>query len=185
MARSKTPKAPKTKTGPKTCVEDNFVAPKRKPREKAVTLAEALAESGETIEELRAPEEEAVLERIAGTSNLAQTIRNHRHRYAIRIGRNGKKTQDAGDTVAKALLHASLPELKEWSVVQNNGKAYDHLNDGHARMCIGNAIRALLLARPLRMIANVIRARFNKNADEAIAFIMKLLSREEEALKAA
>ena len=62
-----------TPLGNTRAIDDNsFAAPKRKPKpeEKVYTLAEALAESGETIEELTAPREEDKPTRPAGRSNL-------------------------------------------------------------------------------------------------------------------
>lgn len=112
------------------------------------TLEEALAESGETLEELVPPPAEApeAKVRTIGISNLALTIKNHRHRYTTVLHPNGKKTQNNGDPVAKALLNVPLAELKDigsmWFPDAKGGGRYDHLNDGHARMCIGNLIRA-------------------------------------------
>lgn len=128
----------------KTVVEDNYVAPKRKPKaEKHVTLAEALAESGETLEELTRTEPTAAESptRPAGTSNLANTIRSHRANYSPMLHPNGKKTQNNGDEIATLLLSIPLASLKAFSASRFE-KSYDHLNPGHARMCIGNLIRA-------------------------------------------
>lgn len=78
----------------------------------------------------------------AGTSNLALTIKAHRHRYSVALHPNGKKTQNNGDPVAAILLNVPLAALKDFGAFQFDGRRYDHLNDGHARMCIGNLIRA-------------------------------------------
>lgn len=145
MARKTNKPAPKATSRAKTVLEDNFVAP-RKSRKAAdepapITLAEALAESGETLEELTAvPAEADRPTREAGTSNLANTIRAHRARYQVALHPNGKKTQNNGDQVAALLLPISLPDLKAFSAT-TFGASYDHLNPGHARMCIGNKIR--------------------------------------------
>lgn len=152
MARkTNTKTAPKAATKkatnpqPKRAIDDNFVAPKRKPKndEKVITLAEALAEAGQTIEEVATPAADAPApkaERQPGTSNLANTIRSHRANYTVALHPNGKKTQNNGDAVAQALLLVPLDELKAFSATRY-GKSYDHLNPGHARMCIGNLIR--------------------------------------------
>lgn len=154
MARSKTTTNPKAKKAtnpqPKRAIDDNYAAPKRKPKaEKTVTLAEALAEQaeteGKTVEEvqaeLKAPEPKA--ERPVGTSNLASTIRSHRANYTVALHPNGKKTQNNGDPVAQMLLAVPFAALVAFSATRF-GKAYDHLNPGHARMCIGNLIRGAL-----------------------------------------
>lgn len=151
MARKTTTKtAPKAATKkatnpqPKRAIDDNFVAPKRKPKaEKTFSLAEALAEAGQTIEEVATPAADAPApkaERQPGMSNLASTIRSHRANYTVALHPNGKKTQNNGDAVAQALLLVPLDELKAFSATRY-GKSYDHLNPGHARMCIGNLIR--------------------------------------------
>lgn len=135
------PKAAKNPQ-PKRAIDDNFVAPKAR-KQKHVTLAEALAESGETLEELAAPVEPPKAERPtreAGMSNLATTIRSHRANYTVALHPNGKKTQNNGDPVAQALLFVSFDELKAFAH-GTFGKSYDQLNPGHARMCIGNLIR--------------------------------------------
>lgn len=133
---------------PKRAIDDNYVAPKRKPKaERTVTLAEALAESGETMDELRAPETPPAAERPtreAGMSNLATTIRAHRRNYQVALHPNGKKTQNNGDIVAQVLLFVTLDELKQFSGERFEGRRYDQLNPGHARMCIGNLIRGAL-----------------------------------------
>lgn len=144
MARKTTNKTTKT-TGPKTVMEDNYVAPKkgRKPKaeEQTVTLAEALAESGETMEELKAESaKRPAFERPIGMSNLASTIRSHRASYTTML-RGDKKTQNNGDPVAQMLLPIPLEALKAFSTFRYS-RSYDHLNPGHARMCIGNLIRA-------------------------------------------
>lgn len=136
------PKAAKNPQ-PKRAIDDNFVAPKLR-KQKHVTLEEALAESGETIEELIAPPAPPADERPtrpAGTSNLANTIRAHRSKYTVALHPNGKKTQNNGDMVAQVLLFVPLTELKDFSAATFEGKRYDQLNPGHARMCIGNLIR--------------------------------------------
>ena len=153
MARKTTTSAKTTKTTkttkatnpqPKRAIDDNYVAPKRKPKaEKTITLAEALAEAGQTIEEVATPAADAPApkaERQIGMSNLANTIRSHRSNYTVALHPNGKKTQNNGDAVAQALLRVSLDDLKALSA-SRYGKSYDHLNPGHARMCIGNLIR--------------------------------------------
>lgn len=161
MARkTNTKTAPKAATKkatnpqPKRAIDDNFVAPKRKPKaEPTITFAEALAEhaakTGKTVEEVKAELTSAAQwleagmpkpERQPGTSNLASTIRSHRANYQIALHPNGKKTQNNGDAVAQALLLVPLDELKAFSATRY-GKSYDHLNPGHARMCIGNLIR--------------------------------------------
>lgn len=137
----------------KTVMEDNFVAPKRKPKaEPTVTLAEALAEQaaeeGKTVEEVKAeltaPAADAPKpERAPGTSNLATTIRNHRSHYAVALHPNGKKTQNNGDPVARMLLAVPFEALVAFSATRF-GKTYEQLNPGHARMCIGNLIRGAL-----------------------------------------
>ena len=148
MARKNTTKkTPTTRTGGKTVVEDTFVAPKKRRKAdepKPITLAEALAESGETLEELTAaPAEAEKPTRPAGQSNLACTIRNHRNRYAVALHPNGKKTQNNGDPIAQLLLPISLEDLKAFGATSLGG-SYDHLNPGHARMCLGNRIRGEL-----------------------------------------
>lgn len=141
------PKAKKaTNPQPKRAIDDNFAAPKRKPKaEPTITLAEALAESGQTMDELKASAVEAMPkpERQPGTSNLATTIRNHRQSYEVALHPNGKKTQNNGDTVARMLLAVSFETLVAFSATRF-GKTYGHLNPGHARMCIGNMIRGAL-----------------------------------------
>lgn len=147
MARKTTErKARVTNPQPKRAIDDNFVAPrKRKSAEKPVTLAEALAESGETLEELTAPAPaegpKAPKQREAGMSNLAQTIRSHRNNYAPMLHPNGKKTQNNGDAVAVLLLPIPLTSLVAYGATRF-GKRYDQLNPGHQRMCFGNLIRA-------------------------------------------
>lgn len=139
-----TGKPRRTKAGNVLAIDDNYSAPKRKLKtEKVVTLAEALAEAGQTIEELTdhsKPSDEESPTRPAGTSNLAKTIRNYRKGYHIMLHPNGKKTQNNGDLVAQALLTVTLAEMKTFSALAF-GKSYDHLNPGQARMNIGNLIR--------------------------------------------
>jgi len=141
MARSKSKFA---NAGPKTVMEDNFVAPKRRRNsEERVTLQEALADSGETIEELKAPDPaDAPIQKEEGQSNLAQTIKQHRHKYVTMIGRNDKKTQNKGDYVAKALLLIPFEELMRFVYLRVPAGKYDKLNPGHQRMCAGNLVRA-------------------------------------------
>lgn len=79
--------------------------------------------------------------RQVGMSNLAQTIRQHRHRYDPVIHPNGKKTFNNGDHIAAVLLHVPLPMLEAF-VHGHFGKSYERLNNGHRRMCCGNLIRA-------------------------------------------
>lgn len=134
-----------TPLGNTRVVDDNsFVAPKRKPKpdEKVYTLAEALAESGESIEELTAPREEDKPTRPVGSSNLANTIRAHRNSYTVALAPNGKKTQNCGDAVAMALLNIPLAAMKAFVQTKLPGLDYDRLNPGHQRMCYGNRIRA-------------------------------------------
>ena len=138
-------KQSKTPMGNTRAIDDNsFVAPKRKPKAETVTLAEALAEAGQTMDELidhSEPSAEDSPARPAGTSNLANTIRGRRKQYVVMLHPNGKKTQNAGDTIAQLLLAIPLADLKAFSAARFEGKTYDHLNPGHARMCIGNLIR--------------------------------------------
>lgn len=136
-------KPKKTPGGLTPVLDDNsFVAPKLKPKtEKVVTLAEALAEAGQTMDDLIPPPEERPT-RPAGSSNLATTIRNHRNQYAVALAPNGKKTQNCGDAVASALLRIPLAAMAEYVAAKLPGARYDHLNPGHQRMCLGNRIRA-------------------------------------------
>lgn len=149
MARSKNPKpAAKKATNPqpKRAIDDNYVAPKRKPKaEPTITLAEALAEAGQTIDELKPSAVEAMPkpERPVGTSNLASTIRSHRKSYAVALHPNGKKTQNNGDAIAQALLRVPFADLTAFAATRL-GKTYEQLNPGHQRMCIGNLIRGAL-----------------------------------------
>lgn len=145
-------KGNKTPLGNVRAIDDNFVAPKRKPKdEEVVTLAEAkaqqAAEDGLTVDEvteqLAAPKAEDRPVRPAGTSNLANTIRSHRGNYAVML-RGDKKTQNNGDTIAVLLLDVPLEKLRAFSATKFGGKSYEHLNPGHARMCIGNLIRGAL-----------------------------------------
>lgn len=138
---------------PKRAIDDNYVAPKRKPKaEPTVSFSEVLAqqaaEEGKTVEEIKAelaaPAADAPKpERPVGTSNLACTIRSHRQNYAVALHPNGKKTQNNGDAIAQALLRVPFAALQAFSATRFD-KAYDHLNPGHARMCIGNLIRGAL-----------------------------------------
>lgn len=145
MARKITPKPTSAKMtrNPqlRRAIDDNFVAPKRKPKtEKVVTFAEALAEAGQTVEELKVLPKAERTAREPGTSNLANTIRAHRGTYATML-RGNKKTQNNGDAVAVLLLPIPFDDLQAYAH-SRFGKTYDHLNPGHARMCIGNLIRA-------------------------------------------
>lgn len=143
--------ARKTRTQTRA-VDDTFHAPKARKAEPTTTFAEALAaqaaedgvEVEEVLEELTTtePAEAEKPTRPAGNSNLACTIRQHRHRYSPMLHPNGKKTQNNGDWVAVALLHIPLAVLKDFGGMRFDGRRYDHLNDGHARMCLGNLIRA-------------------------------------------
>lgn len=167
--------ARKTKTNTKTTraktvVEDNYVAPKRRKKAdepKMITLQEALAESGETIEDLTAPQpgDEAPT-RPAGQSNLANTIRAHRSRYVVALHPNGKKTQNNGDEVATLLLPIPLATLKAFSATAF-GVSYDHLNPGHARMCIGNRIRAAVKKGDERVYEWLLAQQPKQEAEEA------------------
>lgn len=74
-------------------------------------------------------------------SNLAATISRYRPGYKPMAVEGKRKTQNNGDAIAVALLGVSLDKLKAFSALRFDGKRYDHLNDGHARMCIGNNIR--------------------------------------------
>lgn len=137
-------KTNKTKMGNTRAIDDSFVAPKksRKAPEEVVTLAQALAESGETMEQLKAESKaKPAAERTVGTSNLACTIRNRRKQYAVALGLNGKKTQTCGDTVATILLGIPLAELTAFVGSKEPGTEYAHLNPGHQRMCLGNKVR--------------------------------------------
>ena len=148
----------------------------RKPRTAAVpapavevetiTFQQALEEAGQTIEELVAPAEEAKPERQPGTSNLACTIRKHRANYRVALHPNGKKTQNNGDVVAVLLLAVPLDALKAYSATRFGGRRYDHLNDGHARMCIGNNIRAEV-KKGARDVLEWLEARQPKQEEEA------------------
>lgn len=161
MAR-KTQNAPKSAKNPqpKRAIDDTFVAPKSRKKKADKTFAEVLAEQAaeegktpeEVVEELTAPTEEAKPTRPAGTSNLANTIRAHRHNYTVALHPNGKKTQNNGDIVAQALLLVPLDELKALSGMWFEGRRYDHLNPGHARMCIGNLMRGLYNKGDARMV---------------------------------
>jgi len=134
------------KTRTARAVDDTFHAPRasRKPKQEHVTLAEALEESGETLEELTTaePAEADKPTREPGNSNLACTIRKHRHRYVPALHPvSGKKTANNGDRVAAILLNVPLEQLRHF-VHGQFGKNYERLNKGHERMCCGNLIRA-------------------------------------------
>lgn len=140
------PKAKTTPLGNTRAIDDNYVAPKRKPKpvEEVVTFQQALEEAGQTVEDLTPTPEESPLKsaRAPGTSNLATTIKNHRKGYHVALAPNGKKTQNCGDFVAAALLHATLADMKAFVQSRMPGVEYDRLNPGHQRMCYGNRIRA-------------------------------------------
>jgi len=88
------------------------------------------------------PESEKPVKQV-GMSNLAQTIRAHRHRYSPALHPvSGKKTANNGDWVAAILLNVPLKEL-ELFVYGHFGKEYRTrgLNEGHIRMCCGNLVR--------------------------------------------
>jgi hypothetical protein len=108
----------------------------------AFTMEEALADSGQTMEDLKVEDAPAKQPRPVGTSNLASTMASRRSGYAVALAPNGKKTQNAGDEVAKLLLLVPFPALVTFGVAFLGGQAYEHLNPGHARMCIGNKVRA-------------------------------------------
>lgn len=148
-----------TPLGNTRAIDDNYVPPKRSrdQRMKTVTLAEAIAEQAEqdgvsvdeVTEQLAAPPKDADKPtRPAGTSNLANTIRSHRGNYTTALHPNGKKTQNNGDVIATMLLTIPLDKLKVFSAANFDGKTYDHLNPGHARMCIGNNIRGRARKEP-------------------------------------
>ena len=165
MARSKTTTNPQ----PKRAIDDNYVAPKRKPKaEPTLTLAEALAEAGQTMDELKPSAIEAMPkpERAPGTSNLATTIRSHRSHYAVALHPNGKKTQNNGDAVARVLLVVPFEELRAYSAT-SFGKSYDQLNPGHARMCIGNLIRGAIKKAEGLDVANWLESKAPKQEEGA------------------
>jgi hypothetical protein len=147
MARKTNTKLNTKHTGPLTVVEDtNYHAPKRGKRNHAepvveVTMAELLAESGETMEELKDENADAAPVKSTGVSNLANTIRSHRANYRPAVKADGKKTQNNGDAVALALLNMPLGQLAAFVASKLPGKSYDHLNPGHQRMCYGNHVR--------------------------------------------
>jgi hypothetical protein len=146
--------ARKTKTTPlgnTRAIDDNsFVPPKRKPKAEAETISfqQALAEAGQTVEDLVPPKDESPLKpaREAGTSNLATTIRNHRKSYAVVTSPTGKKTQNNGDLTAAQLLNIPLAAIAEYCQTKWPGLTYANLNPGHQRMCYGNRIRGLVKA---------------------------------------
>lgn len=149
MSRTKKNAAPARKvntTGnrPLTVVEDvHYHAPKkgsRKPKAEPqeVTLEQLMAESGETMEDLKdSAAHDAPTAAGSGVSNLANTIRSHRANYKPAAKADGKKTQNNGDYVARVLLNMPLADILAFV-----GKDYSHLNPGHQRMCAGNHIRA-------------------------------------------
>jgi hypothetical protein len=107
-----------------------------------VTLEQALEASGQTMEDLMIEDAPAKQPRAGGSSNLALTMAGRRNGYSVALAPNGKKTQNAGDEVAKLLLLVPFPQLVAFGVAALGGQAYEHLNPGHARMCIGNKVRA-------------------------------------------
>lgn len=98
-------------------------------------------EHEEVVEQSTPPAEAERPVRPVGTSNLACTIRQHRHRYVPALAPSGKKTANNGDRVARILLVTPLEELAIF-VATHFGKTYKHLNTGHERMCCGNIVRA-------------------------------------------
>lgn len=108
-----------------------------KPQPVVEQPAEEIVEQQDTS----TPTEEAKPTRPVGTSNLATTIRSHRHRYVPALAPSGKKTANNGDSVARILLATPLSDLAAF-VMARFGKRYDHLNTGHERMCCGNLVRA-------------------------------------------
>jgi hypothetical protein len=69
-------------------------------------------------------------------------IRDYRKNYVRAINPvTGRVTRSNGDDVARALALVPFDDLVQFS--RNKFRvAYDHLNAGHARLCIGNRIRA-------------------------------------------
>jgi hypothetical protein len=147
-----------TRRKPARATEDSFVAPKAKRQPKPITLQEALAESGEDLAELTAPAaDETPLKapREPGSSNLACTIRQHRHRYVPALHPvSGKKTANNGDRVARILLGVSLLDLRTF-VHGQFGREYSRLNPGHERMCCGNLIRAAAMKADANTLAQL------------------------------
>lgn len=129
----------------KRAIDDNYVPPKaRKPKVEVVTLAEALEEAGQTIEELlQTPPEDDRPTKPAGTSNLATTIRAYRSQYATVAAPNGRKTQNNGDAIAQALLRIKPEAMAAFIKTKFPGVSYAHLNPGQQRMNMGNRIRTL------------------------------------------
>ncbi len=129
----------------KRAIDDNFVAPKaRKPKVEVVTLAEALEEAGQSIEELlQTPPEDDRPTKPAGTSNLATTIRAYRSQYATVAAPNGRKTQNNGDAIAQALLRIKPEAMAAFIQTKFPGLSYAHLNPGQPRMNMGNRLRTL------------------------------------------
>jgi hypothetical protein len=79
-----------------------------------------------------------------GMSNLATTIRAHRHNYQPALHPiSGKKTANNGDFVAAVLLITPLADLERFCY-EHFGREYRTrgLNEGHIRMCCGNLVRA-------------------------------------------
>ena len=148
---SKAPRNSNKNPTPKRAIDDNFVAPKRKskPEVEIKTFAEVLAEAGQTVEDIKAESEAlqaeetpAVEEGLDDKSNLALTVRKYRDKYQKAVAPSGRKTQNNGDAVARALLRLSLEQVKAFCQAKMSGLQYDNLNPGHQRMCYGNRIRA-------------------------------------------
>lgn len=129
----------------KRAIDDNFVAPRaRKQKTEVVSLAEALEEAGQSIEELlQTPPEDDRPTKPAGTSNLATTIRAYRKQYATATAPNGRKTQNNGDSIATALLRITPEAMAAFIQTKFPGLSYAHLNPGQQRMNMGNRIRTL------------------------------------------
>ena len=125
MARRNT-RAPRAPQAPAT--QPTTPAPVEQPTEEVVEQSTPPAEAERPVKPV-------------GTSNLACTIRQHRHRYQPALAPSGKKTANNGDRVARVLLHTPLTELAAF-VATTFGKTYGHLNTGHERMCCGNIVRA-------------------------------------------
>lgn len=69
-------------------------------------------------------------------------IRDYRKNYVPAVNPlTGRVTRSNGDDVARALAHVPTNALDTFSRFYF-GATYDHLNAGHARLCIGNRIRA-------------------------------------------
>ena len=161
---------------PKRAIDDNYVAPKRKPKPEAEikTFAEVLAEAGQTIEDIKAEsealqaEEAPAEDEIHGDkSNLALTVRKYRDKYQKAVAPSGRKTQNNGDAVARALLRLSLEQVKAFCQAKMTGLEYDRLNPGHQRMCYGNRIRAWYKAGEQDVVELVTRLTAEADADSS------------------